>query len=195
MCNLAVTGPGFAVHAQRPQLGHARGGEHLLGAHLQVNGTTMSSAQLIAQYTSLQSVELQDNELTDLNALSALPHLTSLDASKNKLTEVNCAGRCPARMHDIAAAAPSSPWVDGRSFRQAGGRDKGWGLSSAKADVGRSYCCYCQTLRDTSGRSQPRRRTRLSQLSSHFVSVFLRPPPESPQASGTSDPATVFCSV
>jgi len=68
---------------------------------LKVNGTKMATAELISQYTSLQSVELQDNEITDLSGLSMLPHLTSLDASNNKLSEVVALDPPPSNLRTL----------------------------------------------------------------------------------------------
>lgn len=52
----------------------------------------MQTAELLAKYTNLQSVDLRHNMLTDLSHLSRLPRLTHLDASYNNLTEVGATG-------------------------------------------------------------------------------------------------------
>ncbi len=42
------------------------------------------------QFPALQSLVLTDNRLTDIKALGSLRHLTHVDVSGNKLTQVGC---------------------------------------------------------------------------------------------------------
>lgn len=70
------------------QLGRTADG--LLPAFLTatVRGTDLGNAAPLAAYPHLQSVQLPDNRITDLRGLANLQHLTHVDASGNKLTQV-----------------------------------------------------------------------------------------------------------
>ena len=86
-------------------------------AHLQLEGATMPTAELLSIHTNLQRLELRNNELTDLSAVSSLKYLTSLDASHNKITEVSIEGHCPTRQQ-LPAAANRSLSFPGTYTRQ-----------------------------------------------------------------------------
>ena len=55
---------------------------------LRVNAEYVNDISAIEQYACLQTVEMRNNLIVDVTSLRALPFLTSLNLSRNKLTEV-----------------------------------------------------------------------------------------------------------
>lgn len=76
------------IRAGLSQLGRTADGLSPAYLTLQVDGTSMSSANDLAFYEHLQVLLARDNELADLKALGQLASLTHLDVSGNKLTNV-----------------------------------------------------------------------------------------------------------
>jgi len=77
------------VRAGLSQLGRTADGLRPAYLKLQVDGTSMATADELACYEHLQVVLARDNELVDLRALGNLQSLTHLDVAGNKLTNVS----------------------------------------------------------------------------------------------------------
>ena len=71
------------------QLGRTADGMRSAYLTLKVEGTSMTSTDVITSYSHLQVLRLRGNELTDVESLRDLRSLIELDVSANKLTQVS----------------------------------------------------------------------------------------------------------
>lgn len=85
---------------------------------LKVNDEYVNSLDAIEQYVNLSTIEMRNNFLADLTPLRALPYLTSLNVSRNKLTEV-LAFSPPRCENGAMHAPPPSPWAAGEDVGRA----------------------------------------------------------------------------
>ncbi|KAG2425801.1 hypothetical protein HXX76_013426 [Chlamydomonas incerta] len=70
------------------QLGRTADGLKPAYLTLSLTGTDLGNADVLGAFPHLQSLVLRDNRLVDLRGLAALRHLTAVDVSGNKLTQV-----------------------------------------------------------------------------------------------------------
>lgn len=80
--------PPLQLSAGLSQLGRTADGLKPAYLALTLSGTDLGTAEPIAAFPHLQTLCLPDNRLTDIRTLGALRHLTHLDVSGNKLTQV-----------------------------------------------------------------------------------------------------------
>ena len=85
---------------------------------LKVNDEYVDSLDAIEQYVNLSTIEMRNNFLADLTPLRALLYLTSLNVSRNKLTEV-LAFSPPRCENGAMHAPPPSPWAAGEDVGRA----------------------------------------------------------------------------
>lgn len=70
------------------QLGLSASGTHQVYQRLEITHTDLQDPQAITHCQHIQQLVLSGNCLTTLQPLSQLKHLTSLDVSNNRLTQV-----------------------------------------------------------------------------------------------------------
>jgi hypothetical protein len=69
-------------------IGPTAAGSKVSYLRLSLTHTTLSNTDPLVHCRNLQTVDISHNRLTSLRSLGLLPHLASLDASCNKLTQV-----------------------------------------------------------------------------------------------------------
>eukprot|EP00198_Chlamydomonas_reinhardtii_P000504 XP_001689839.1 flagellar associated protein [Chlamydomonas reinhardtii] len=77
-----------ALSAGLSQLGRTADGLKPAYLTLSLTGTDLANADVLGAFPHLQTLVLRDNRLVELRGLAALRHLTAVDVSGNKLTQV-----------------------------------------------------------------------------------------------------------